>query len=59
MRLFTWDKDGKRIALDTTFEPYIFLETNNHSDATSIFNTKLKRKKFDYTKIRIYKLFKR
>ena len=46
MRLFTWDKDGKRIAIDTTFEPYIFLETNNHSDATSIFNTKLKRKKF-------------
>jgi len=46
MRLFTWDKDGNRVCYDTTFEPYIFLETNNHSDCTSIFNTKLKKKKF-------------
>jgi len=46
MRLFTWDKDGKRIAVDTTFEPYIYLETNNKPDCTSIFNTKLKKKKF-------------
>ena len=44
MRLFTWDKDGKRISYDTTFEPYIYLETNNHPDCTSIFNTKLKKK---------------
>jgi len=46
MRLFTWDENGKRIAVDTTFEPYIYLETNNHPDCTSIFNTKLKKKKF-------------
>ena len=46
MRLFTWDQDGKRIAIDTTFEPYIYLETNNKPDTTSIFNTKLKKKKF-------------
>lgn len=46
MRLFTWDEQGNRIALDTTFEPYIYLETNNKPDATSIFNTKLKRKRF-------------
>ena len=46
MRLFTWDKDGKRISYDTTFEPYIYLETNNHPDCTSIFNTKLKKKRF-------------
>jgi DNA polymerase elongation subunit (family B) len=46
MRLFTWDDTGKRIHCDTTFEPYIFLETNNHSDCKSIFNTPLKRKKF-------------
>ena len=46
MRLFTWDEKGNRICLDTTFEPYIYLETNNHSDAISIFNTKLKKKKF-------------
>ena len=46
MRLFTWDKEGKRISYDTTCEPYIYLETNNHSDCTSIFNTKLKKKRF-------------
>jgi DNA polymerase elongation subunit (family B) len=46
MRLFTWDQNGKRIAVDTTFEPYIYLETNNKPDSTSIFNTKLKKKKF-------------
>jgi len=46
MRLFTWDGEGKRIAVDTTFEPYIYLETNNTPDCTSIFNTKLKKKKF-------------
>jgi DNA polymerase elongation subunit (family B) len=46
MRLFTWDSEGKRIAVDTTFEPYIYLETNNKPDCTSIFNTKLKKKKF-------------
>jgi len=46
MRLFTWDSEGKRVAVDTTFEPYIYLETNNHSETSSIFNTKLKKKKF-------------
>jgi DNA polymerase elongation subunit (family B) len=46
MRLYTWDESGNRIALDTTFEPYIFLETNNRPDCTSIFNTNLKKKRF-------------
>ena len=46
MRLFTWDEKGNRVSLDTTFEPYIYLETNNHSDSMSIFNTKLKKKRF-------------
>ena len=46
MRLFTWDSDGKRVAVDTTYEPYIYLETNNHPDSNSIFNTKLKKKRF-------------
>ena len=46
IRLFTWDKDGNRLAIDSTFHPYIFLESNGASDATSIFNTKLKKKTF-------------
>ena len=39
MRLYTWDEDGKRISYDTTYEPYLYLETNNTPDAKSIFNT--------------------
>ena len=46
MRLFSWDENGKRIQYDATFNPYIFLETNNQADCTSIFNTKLKKKSF-------------
>jgi len=46
MRLFSWDSEGKRIQYDASYNPYIFLETNNHSDCTSIFNTKLKKKVF-------------
>lgn len=47
IRLFTWDSHGQRIAIDSTFKPYIFLETNNNnSDATSIFKTPLKKRVF-------------
>jgi len=46
IRLFTWDESGKRISYDTTFEPYIYVETNGESDISSIFDTKLKKKKF-------------
>lgn len=46
IRLFTWDSTGKRIAIDSTYHPYIFVESNNAKDATSIFNTALKKKNF-------------
>jgi len=46
IRLFTWDAKGNRIAIDSTYKPYIFMESNNNSDATSIFNTALKKKVF-------------
>ena len=46
IRLFTWDKNGSRIAIDSTYHPYIFLESNAGQDATSIFKTKLKKKTF-------------
>lgn len=46
INLYTWDENGKRITLPCTYEPYIYLETNNAPDATSIFNTKLKKKRF-------------
>jgi len=46
INLYTWDENGKRITVPSTYEPYIYLETNNAPDAMSIFNTKLKKKKF-------------
>lgn len=46
IRLFTWDKNGSRIAIDSTYHPYVFLESNNSKDAISIFKTNLKKKTF-------------
>lgn len=46
MRLYTWDENGKRIQIDSTYEPYIYLETTHNEDCLSIFNTKLKKKRF-------------
>lgn len=46
MYLYTWDEHGKPVTIESTFEPYVYLETNNAPDAMSIFNTKLKKKKF-------------
>jgi DNA polymerase elongation subunit (family B) len=46
IRLFTWDINGNRIAVDSTYRPYIYLESNNAKDAISIFNTNLKKKTF-------------
>lgn len=47
--LNTWDKDGKRITIENTFQPYIYLETidNRDPDAKSIFNTPLKKRVFN------------
>jgi DNA polymerase elongation subunit (family B) len=46
IHLFTWDNDGKRTKIVTEFEPYIFIESQNGCDGTSIFNTPLKKIKF-------------
>ena len=46
IRLYTWDENGKRISYDTTYEPYIYLETNNQPEAHSIFNTPLRKCSF-------------
>jgi DNA polymerase elongation subunit (family B) len=46
VRLFTWDEDGKRIFYDVSYNPYLFIESQNKPDATSIFNTPLKKKVF-------------
>jgi DNA polymerase elongation subunit (family B) len=43
--LFTWDKDGKRVQLKVTHDPYIYLE-NVKGEAESIYGTKLTKKIF-------------
>ena len=46
MRVFNWDENGKRTHYDSTFEPYVYLETATNPTATSIFNTGLKKVSF-------------
>ena len=47
INLFTWATDGKRIKVESSYRPYIYLETNGTHDAISLFNTKLKKKVFN------------
>ena len=47
--LWTWDKDGKRIKVENSFEPYLYIESldwDGPGRATSIFNTTLKKISF-------------
>ena len=50
--LLTWDKDGERIVIDVSFNPYLYLETSLKSDATSIFDTALRKRIFKDTRSR-------
>lgn len=43
MHLWGWDKNGKPHMFVEHFTPYIFIESQHHNDATSIFGTSLKR----------------
>ena len=45
VHLFTWDKDGKRIKVTNSFDPYCYLE--GKGDAESIYGTKLVKKVFN------------
>jgi DNA polymerase elongation subunit (family B) len=42
--LFTWDKDGKRIKVDASVDPYLYVE--GKGDYESIYGTKLVKKVF-------------
>ena len=52
MTLLTWDKDGQRIVVDVSYNPYLYLETTLKSDATSIFDTPLRKRMFRDTRTR-------
>lgn len=41
--LFGWDKKGNRKTFVENFGPYIYIESQNHNDATSIYGTQLKK----------------
>lgn len=52
MHLWTWNKNGERIETVTEFEPYLYIESENGTDAKSIFNTSLKKLSFKNQKAR-------
>jgi DNA polymerase elongation subunit (family B) len=47
VHLWTWTEDGERIKTECSFEPYLYIESKDHEDAVSIFNTPLKKLKFN------------
>jgi DNA polymerase elongation subunit (family B) len=44
--LRTWSEDGARIDTEIPFRPYLYIEKDNATDATSIFKTSLSKKTF-------------
>jgi len=46
IHLWTWNEFGERVKAEVDFEPFLYLEDKNVHDATSIFNTKLKKLSF-------------
>jgi DNA polymerase elongation subunit (family B) len=43
MHLFTWDADGKRTKVLCSYQPYLYIESDQGCDGKSIFNTPLKK----------------
>ena len=46
IHLWTWDELGNRIKIETSYEPYLYVESSQSTDAVSIFNTALKKLTF-------------
>jgi DNA polymerase elongation subunit (family B) len=46
IHLWTWDSNGNRIKLETSYEPYLYIESSQGTDGVSIYNTPLKKLKF-------------
>jgi len=46
IHLWTWDDNGNRIKLESSYEPCLYVESAYGTDAVSIFNTPLKKIKF-------------
>lgn len=50
--LLTWDDNGNRIAVDMSYNPYLYVETSLDGDAKSIFETSLRKRYFKDTRNR-------
>ena len=50
--LYTWDTDGNRVSLDLSYNPYLYVETNQKTNFKSLFKTNLKKKIFKTQKNR-------
>lgn len=46
IHLWTWDENGERIKIETSYEPSLYVESASHNDALSIFNDSLKKISF-------------
>lgn len=52
MTLFTWDDNGKRVTIDMSYNPYLYMETTMKGEAISIFETPLRKRIFKDTRHR-------
>jgi DNA polymerase elongation subunit (family B) len=46
IHLWTWDESGNRIKTESSFEPFLLVESPDGTDGVSVFDTKLKKIKF-------------
>jgi DNA polymerase elongation subunit (family B) len=46
IHLWTWDDSGNRIKIESSYEPYLYIESLQGTDATSIYNTPLRKVTF-------------
>ena len=46
VKLFTWDKEGRRIVTDCSYNPYIWIESKKPTNQKSLFNTDVMRRDF-------------
>ena len=46
VQLFTWSETGERITVECSFNPHLYVETKLKGNATSLFNTPLKKRTF-------------
>jgi hypothetical protein len=47
VHLWTWDENGKRVRIETSYEPYLYVESSQGTDGRSIFDTPLRKITFE------------